>query len=1638
MNQACTTLIQSITVRVTNKGRSVGTGFIYRNSDHDYACVITAKHCIYGDHSEWEIRNNDIIIDRAINDQFIQGAEPYSLGKDDIILASENKDVAIIILKSKNLPEWLATSTEYHSIDHNYGLKTCYFRGYPSFLGNQEPRTIEASFTEAMVGERNELLIKSKDILDTAIADAGDNTEGLSGSGLFLLAGEKLYLLGLITEFAPIDSFKGLSSKAINQLLIENAFEPIPSRELESNPSVLESEELFRKNANAICAKIKEDIRSVHIIREGIDEVVAEVLSNPVTIVKGDPGVGKSAFIKSVIKTLREDFNATIYLFTAEQFSWTTIDQVLRNLEIRASIESILGSPISNKCKIFWIESLEKLVENGEVDALRELIEIVKADTSVHIITSIRLYAVQQFNLLLMNDMPSKYGLYLLKEFTDSELNVIQNQIPEVKFLFNNQKIKHLLHNPFYLKHAVSIVSVLSKDENLDERRFKSLMWEHVVDDPEKIRGKVFEEIALRRAVEMKLYVSVQYSSEIASLYRDGIIDREDDELQENYSPAHDIFEDWALIRFIARKKNSSSGSIDFFNSIGNQVAIRRAVRLWLGELLESQDEEIFNFIQESFSSIALSQHWKDEVIISVLKSNHSNVFFQYREEDLLSDQAKLMIRFIHLLRTACKEAHPKYKGITIPVGSGWLETIKFLNKHKEKLNHSQYLILNLLIDWKNKLNCIPHDLPEESTDALTLLLFIIDKLNSEYRDYNSRDGISSMLELGIELVFDLTGADPRKVESFLQQCSDSKNNDELTNGYKQSFAEKTIEIVIQGDVTQMLCKYLPDVVINIFKDEIYRIDEDDEIGVPIQYRSSHKNGTGHYFGLSDEVKRVFLPASALQTPLRWLLLFHTWKAVDLILETVDSCGLKYLASSFADKDKIDATSLILNDGSVKQIAGDSLLWSMHRGTSGKSVPYVLQSLLMAFEKYLMELADLKEDWSASEIKQIFNHVFKKTETNALISVLCSVSLYAPEIVADSYLPLLTCKHIFNWEASRDFFERNNLDFGYGISNKVKHTIDRQRAKSQEHRTKYYKGLLHFVVYRLIEDPKFNEAIFAILDRHYEQVDSDNILWLKTLAELDIRTWDLKYDGEKDHTVMSPKYEGKVKKFMDDGLKSLENNRSEFYYSWIYTALNAKASVSLESWKTAFNRFSLNADLDTIKYSVGFAIIGIRDFREHLSGLEYDWCRNTIFESTKDILKLYIRNDYSDHAFLFSDKCLYYFPELVKQEYLKGNFEGINLLLEYLISPIGRDDVKHIQTGIRDHFVDKEELLQICFDLIVSFSLLPPRNMYDLSPTEATRREEENKSLIQMALNRTLIPDVEKIEFNSFNIWFLERAFAIVTPAVTGDSFIQFEIKLLKLHIEGLVSDAKRRNTNHTFSIHDLIHKLAQTILAQEKERSIEIIREVFQITHEALLNNKAKRGYQEKEIEKVTDELLEMMIYHVDTPPDEIITAKTVENFWLSWKEWDKLNKIYGTNHGAASMLFDSYFLLTAPWMKNMHDWKPLKGKSSVILKLIDDYGRHEFTSTLRLISGIGMRELMPNVLSNIASLVRTFPNLRPQLNSVYGAKMISQGFYNFGKTIKQRCSVLDDFIFILDLMVDQGSSEAYLIRENMITFKV
>ena len=108
----------------------------------------------------------------------------------------------------------------------------------------------------------------------------------------------------------------------------------------------------------------------------------------------------------------------------------------------------------------------------------------------------------------------------------------------------------------------------------------------------------------------------------------------------------------------------------------------------------------------------------------------------------------------------------------------------------------------------------------------------------------------------------------------------------------------------------------------------------------------------------------------------------------------------------------------------------------------------------------------------------------------------------------------------------------------------------------------------------------------------------------------------------------------------------------------------------------------------------------------------------------------------------------------------------------------------------------------------------------------------------------------------------------------------------------------------------------------------------------------------------------------------------------------------------------------------------KENKAKENIVRKMPDEYWPSGSF-------GIGFQSLMPEGIKVLTKHFKSDVKKLLNINYYYGEKLIMRGFKDKIKQIKEDESLLNEFLWFLNVMVDLGSSKAYYIRENLILYK-
>jgi hypothetical protein len=1389
-----------------------------------------------------------------------------------------------------------------------------------------------------------------------------------------------------------------------------------------------------------------------HLPKQDARDKILESVSNfQFTIVTGKPGVGKSAEVKEFLE--KEFSTASVFVFRADQFNEPTIANVFSSQGVNETIHDIFSCVSLIPDKIIFIDSLEKLLEANPECAFKQLLALLKDFPDIKIISSARRYSIDLITLKFGIDK-KELGVVDIPPLDESELNSVAEKFPQLKSVLKNDKIKKLLQSPKYLDFAILALNKTSDDfSNVSLTEFKNKLWNSLVVDAGNIknglpikRENAFMEIAVKRAKEMKLFTKPVDSD------AEAIVQLENDEIvfQENqnrrYSPTHDILEDWALVKYVSSKFEEYSEPKELFNNLGNEPAIRRAFRLWVEDYLDDDSSKINDLIRASIKDQSIERYWADEILVAVLKSDNSSLFFETFETDLLEGNAVLLNRCIHLLRTCCKETDLAYTDFLFltPTGSGWISIIHFIEKHLLKLDSLRFSICEFLSDWKNRIgrkNSPPKD--EELLAAKNIVLYLLAKVESGDESWQQEFVRDKPIEL-VKILYNLATISKSEIELLIDRAFEDKND--RSSWKLNSFYKSVIENCLTGIGNFRLINAMPELIVKTAWREWKYVKpiETPETDGRFRFAGMNRLRDEECWGIRD--KHTFFPAGIYKTPFYNLLFYHPIIGLEFIIDFINYSVEFYVNADCEYKHKISQIEIELNDGTIIKQWAAWELWAAYRGSSVTN--YALESLLKSLEKHLLDTAAYKTEVSKKNLKFMFNMLLKRSNNVAITSVLNSVAIAYPEIVEEEMLPLLTVEEFYEWDLSRALQESSSMAI---YDNRIPFSQE-ETAKSNQlpHRKKYTRGLSDFITNYQFNIGKLNPQIHALFDKLQTKIKPDDVIWKKRLSEIDIRKWEVKpYDEKLGGFVVQPKYEKEVTEFMNSNQDYFEAQNTALTYSGLISkAYEGKEVIDFKKWTECHKHYLKGKNSDLLyDRPVTQALLGLKEFSASVNKKQKKWCVETLAKSIVAVLQdSFSRNYGLSKGFNLMEKeiALSSFHLLMQNASSEEDRNGIIVLMIYMLfAPFADHEVDKITQYVREVFFKQfpDEAKRIWLGLI-KYSIFRKANPYfydDHDPDRLKKVKEKEEAFMQeVAADKKLKLDLSEITLEKCEGYLLARAF-VISPYDSADknfeTLIKHFIPLLTADLE-LDEDHSYNRSRQGRQIHfeavlDAEFYLTELLVKANPTLTKEVLNLILAPAYKTEL----KRNRSGRDAFEFASKIPEYVIYKLDeliaNSKDENLNKQLIANFWDLWQHFFTQIKNSGKQY------FLSTLFLDIKWKTTSSHWVALENKKSFYETMVKDLGKHKTLSIQNVFSTVGEKTFLPESISWLVEIFKSDMNTTACLFAPSAERMIQRLFYNHISKIKKNKSLIDDYVWILNRMVDLGSSEAYMFRENVITYK-
>lgn len=1423
----------------------------------------------------------------------------------------------------------------------------------------------------------------------------------------------------------------------------------------------------LKEQTEAILSPIRSDIpykkKQIKINRQPqIDSIIKNLSVAPTLVISGNGGSGKTAIIKDFYEANSGSY--PVYCFKATDFdNRRNIDEIFKQYGKFEASDFASAFPDS-KTKIVVIDSAERLSEIADKSVFNQLVDLLYKHGWKIVFTTRRGFVTD-----LTTSLVDVYGIgfcsYDVPELTSQELDSLSKAY---RFkLPKDERLNELLHNPFYLHEYLQFYDNGKGD--LDYQSFKDNLWnkqivrnDYTKDDIHFGRESGFIKLTVRRANQGGFSVDLgnEVNSNVLSALRKDEVIAFDDKTG-GYFITHDVYEEWALGKFIDRTFNNSSDTEGFLAAVGDSRPIRRAFRVWLSDKLLSDESAATSLIKDALSADKVPDHWKDEIIVASLLSEQAAELLCEIESELLSKDGELLKKVIFLLRIACKEIDEDFLQklgasrfkpgsllghlYTVPKGSGWSYIIQLIYTHKDTLGLSNWAhILNLLKDWTSK-----NKSGETTKHASEIALFYYESIADNDALYSLKDREKKLVDVILSGSVEIKDKIAKIIDTVASDPNFNHRNryQPITKYMLGSVLESTDIAAAAPEEVIRLAEYVwllprPEDPHGFGRS---RLDIDDDFGLS---RSIHE----------------YYPASSLQTPIAALLKVKPKETLDFIVRLTNKSINIYSESELSQNETEEITLTFADGLKQTQLIGPRI-WEIYRGTH--VAPDLLESIHMALEKWLL---DYVANASEKEAVATCLKLLRDSTSASITAVVTSIVYSQPFKLREVALVLFRTKELFNYDKTRllkDRTHKSGLESLRGIAPsrdfmQKLHEDERIKACDLKHRGMDLENLAVYYQFFRTEDISEEDSeqlvknIWAILDQYYSELPPEKSqkehdkVWRLYLARMDKRKMKPTTEKKDGQTLINfnPQIDPKLKQYSENALS--ENNKSMEHitislwarYRWDkktdygdrYKIYDQDHKKAISETKTVLKKIQ-NGD-----ESVGFfeqsipiyvASVLMRDCKEKLTDEERDWCTKIILE----VASVPSTAEYEPQAGDGVSVAIGSLPNLIGINKETDELIAVLLLCTlFNLNHIGGEQTLSdiaVVTILHNLWKVSSDIAQ---SILVGYIILKPA--YDISREEVRQTnirakkyetseheviqkldDDHEKEIESILSGKTTIEEALK-SISGLDLGSLAIVFELIPYRTTNEAHKKLALAVLNDLSEKLANKDDEDRYFHTYS---LFEKITHFILTS-KESDIEPYLKPF-ITN--------------FEVYRSGSELLEAFLSAADK------LNESYDNFWKVWDVYyPKVLEISKKSYQSSwdTTVIHNYLFAWMYFKEDAREWHILKSENKEFFeKVAKEFGSPiaVLYSLAKILYDVGSKYLEDGV-NWLSTLMEDNPDLEKndwEVNTLYHLEYVLRRFVpsRRGQIRKDR-RLKKKVLTILNMMINKGSVTAYLLREDIL----
>ncbi|MCK9608445.1 MAG: hypothetical protein M0R33_18550 [Methylomonas sp.] len=1412
----------------------------------------------------------------------------------------------------------------------------------------------------------------------------------------------------------------------------------------------------LKNHTDFVLLKIRTTIGpAFHLRRPGIvQKVLAAIKAKQVVLITGPAGSGKSVIGKEAVAFLSREFFA--FGFRVEEFAVAHIDESLHNSQIPAratELQAILGA---QGRKVLVIESVERLLEKPTRDAFSDLMTLAQGDDGLGILMTCRDYSVEQVQASFLQAAGIDHAVIDVPPLDDTELQEVQAAFPSLAVPLANPALREILRNPYFIDKALQIPWDAGRPLPENERDFRAIFWRQIVcanqnpaNGMPRLREEALQELAVRRARALSDYVPATglNAAAIGLLKQDSlVVSPESNALL--VATAHDVLEDWAILQWIEEQHLTDETAFKALSSaIGPHPAVRRSYRKWVAELVDRDAPAADRLFSAAIAQPDVPAQFRDDTLVSLLKAPSAPEFLSRNEAELLANDRAILKRVIHLLRVACvtspawlADVRGHSSILSVPDGAVWATVVGLVHRNIGSFGTEDApLLLALIEDAVRGISWWAPDI-----DGAEHVAGIAHWLLPHFDHYRGDDARKRILKV----IAKIPKAAPARFEAVLRgQIREGWHHDPVAEDFQ--------DILLTGFDGAPTARDLPDLLISAALDRFLATEE---------YLREEPYGrltidVDLYFGIKEHLHHNFFPASAFRGPWINLLSHHPRKGLDFLIQVFNHSAEWYAHPRLHDPlEPAWEVELMFADGTRRKQWVNSRLWGLYRGmTVG---PYVLQSLLMAFEKWLLDYAKSHPEG----LDAVLLEILQRSDSAALTAVVASVATAHPHRSGEALLVLLSVQDYVEIDRSRMAGEHQSSSLtglfpDFRADNKI-YEEERKKSNALPHRIHD----LEAAIANLQLGP-LAPRVHAIIDRYIAALpepkkrDKEDITWQLSLHRMDFRQYDVAEiqpaeddtpadDGEepqKNYIRLEPKPPApEVQQLVDESKKTLGE-------------MNARLAVLMWGLKT-FRRDADSADparwremlasakgMDRTaehpgnsRNAPGFvAAVCVRDRWDEMSPEEKDWCVDIICSEVSLHADQWGTIDRLQRFSMLADRpCAFVVPLVLSRPLTETQTPCVRqAFVAALTHPI--DEVRWYATwGIDNKFWAANPALALrAVNAIATEAAIADRDWN----AEETKCYDKRRTPV--TISAAAAADVRGRFWTEGEIAEDAHVRFDITEIFGAEAHAKVLAILGQVPNEPLAVAAHRRASEDLVECWNRMNDRSPDRLNRNFHREQEISNRIQQFAMRA----------PDADAKKVLQPILDTVDRHPREVHNVIQGFTTSEDsnpntphYWFLWNLFAEQVKSASwlahldREHPHGSEVLSTIFL-TAWWKDNVRHWRSLEGYAHNVDALFDALPPVWIVldSYVRFLYHIGERS-MPAAFVRISNALRrgNRADMLRESNTVFMLEvLLQQHVYARPLELKRSPALREAILYVLDVLVDSGSSAAFRMRDDFVT---